>query len=288
MATMPAEPQWDLKLLGPSDEKFVLEFLRLDPLQNAYFISRVIDEGLGPRGQTAAILRGAEVEVLASLSGNLALAGAPDLDRSRREEAMALLADHIMSRAIPVRALISDARLVDPLWRRLANHLSPPTVIRFNQPVYAIEASPTSLPDLSATRFATETDLDALVPACAAMHREEVGIDPLGRDATGYRQRIRELILKKRSVVLMEFGEIAFKCEFSAVTPAAVQLMGVWTRPDRRRRGLARVGLREVCGHLLRQGKSVSLFVNDFNRPAIALYESLGFRQIGTNRALIW
>ena len=47
-------------------------------------------------------------------------------------------------------------------------------------------------------------------------------------------------------------------------------------------------GLREVCGHLARKGKSVTLFVNDFNRPAIALYESLGFRQIGVNRALIW
>jgi len=28
--------------------------------------------------------------------------------------------------------------------------------------------------------------------------------------------------------------------------------------------------------------------VNDFNHPAIALYGSLGFRQIGVNRALIW
>ena len=30
------------------------------------------------------------------------------------------------------------------------------------------------------------------------------------------------------------------------------------------------------------------MFVNDFNSPAISLYESLGFKRIGVNRALIW
>jgi predicted GNAT family acetyltransferase len=67
-----------------------------------------------------------------------------------------------------------------------------------------------------------------------------------------------------------------------------VQLMGVWTAPEFRRRGCARTMLREVCGHLSRRGKTVTLFVNDFNRPAISLYEALGFQRIGINRALIW
>ena len=39
---------------------------------------------------------------------------------------------------------------------------------------------------------------------------------------------------------------------------------------------------------MVREGKTVTLFVNDFNAPAIALYESLGFTRIGMNRALIW
>ncbi len=72
------------------------------------------------------------------------------------------------------------------------------------------------------------------------------------------------------------------------MTADTVQLMGVWTHPRYRRRGLSRELLHEICGHLLRRGKTVTLFVNDFNRPAIALYESLGFERIGVNRALIW
>ena len=165
--------------------------------------------------------------------------------------------------------------------------LDAPTVVRMNQPIYAIRGR-LDFPDLKEVRYSTVRDLDVLVPACGAMHSEEVGIDPLERDASGYRERIRELVDKKRSLIRTHGGKIVAKCEYSAVTPEAVQLMGVWTDPQYRRRGFGRALLREVCGHLARKGKSVTLFVNDFNRPAIALYESLGFKRIGVNRALIW
>jgi predicted GNAT family acetyltransferase len=120
------------------------------------------------------------------------------------------------------------------------------------------------------------------------MHLEEVGIDPLDRDAAGYRERIRELIYRRRAFILTDRERIVFKTELSAITSRAAQLMGVWTAPDARRKGFARRGLAEICGHLVHRGQAVTLFVNDFNAPAIALYESLGFRRIGCNRALIW
>ncbi|HVR44953.1 MAG TPA: GNAT family N-acetyltransferase [Thermoanaerobaculia bacterium] len=288
MVTLPVEPAWSLRSLSSAEASSAIAFLEREPLINVYFLSRLLDEGVGPGGQTVEILRGGEVVALASLSSNLVLAASPDLDDADRDRAMEHLAERVLGRMIPVRAIIADARLVDPLWRRLAPRLAPPTVIRLNQPVYAIPAGPTALPDLETLRYAAESDLHALVPACAAMHVEEVGIDPLRRDAAGYRQRVRELILKRRSLVLTERGRVVFKCEFSAVTPAAVQIMGVWTRPSHRRRGLARTGMSQVCGHVLRQRKAITLFVNDFNTAAVELYESLGFRQIGTNRALIW
>jgi len=159
--------------------------------------------------------------------------------------------------------------------------------VRLSQPVYALRPR-LDFPDLTGSRYSTMRDLDQLVPACAAMHKEEVGIDPMERDAAGYRERIRELVEKKRSVIRVMNHRIASKCEFSAFTKDAVQLMGVWTDPRFRRQGLSRALLTEVCGHLFRRGKIVTLFVNDFNKPAIALYESLGFQRIGVNRALIW
>lgn len=287
MVTMPAEGRWSIKPLGDDDVPQALAFLRRDPLINVYLISRLLEERFAAATQMIEVRFNREMVVLASLATNIVLAADPGQSRDVIETAIAAIADRILTRMLPVRAIISPASLVEMLWTRLRVRLDPPTVVRLTQPVYAIRGR-MDHPDLTAARYSTPRDLEALVPACAAMHKEEVGIDPLERDAAGYRERIRELIERKRSVVLIHEGRIASKCEYSAVTSDAVQLMGVWTAPDLRRRGFSRVLLREVCGHFARKGKTVTLFVNDFNRPAVALYESLGFQRIGVNRALIW
>lgn len=287
MVTLPAEGRWSLRSLSDDDAGPALAFLKRDPLVNVYLISRLLEERFVSATQTVEVRYNREIAMVASLATNVVMACDPQSPRELVDAATAIIAERILTRMLPVRAIISPAPLVDSLWRRLQSQLDPPTVVRMSQPVYAISGR-FDYPDLKDARYSTIRDLDSLVPACAAMHKEEVGIDPLERDSVGYRERIRELVEKKRSVVRIIDGRIAAKCEFSAVTPDAVQLMGVWTNPSCRREGLGRALLREVCGHLARKGKSVTLFVNDFNGPAIALYETLGFRQIGENRALIW
>jgi len=287
VVTLPAEGRWSLRALSDDDAGSALAFLRRDPLINVYLISRLLEERYVSATQTVEVRYNRDIVLVASLATNVVMASDRDAAPEVYDAATAIVAERILTRMLPVRAIISPASLVESLWKRLVSQLDPPTVVRMSQPVYAISGR-FDFPDLKESRFATLRDLDTLVPACAAMHKEEVGIDPLERDSVGYRERIRELVEKKRSIIRHHNGRIAAKCEFSAVTPEAVQLMGVWTDPSLRRQGFGRALLREVCGHLARKGKSVTLFVNDFNRPAIALYESLGFRQIGVNRALIW
>lgn len=291
MAVLPAEGRWSIKSLSDDDVAAALAFLRRDALINVYLISRLLEEKSAAATQIYAVWHNREIALVASLATNIVLASDPGAPRNLTETAVALIADRILTRMLPVRAIISPAPLVEMLWKHLHSRIDPPTVVRLSQPIYAIRRR-FDFPDLTTARYATMRDLDALVPACAAMHKEEVGIDPLERDAAGYRERVRELIERKRSMIRviddLGKGAIASKCEFSAVTNDVVQLMGVWTDPRFRRRGLAKETLREVIGHLFRKGKTVTLFVNDFNTGAIALYESLGFRRIGVNRALIW
>jgi predicted GNAT family acetyltransferase len=287
MATLPAEGRWSIKPLTDDDVRSAISFLQRDPLINVYLISRLLEERTASATQMIEVRFNREIVLVASLATNVVLASAPGVASDLTEAAISIVADRILTRMLPVRAIISPASLVESLWRQIRSRLDPPTVVRMNQPIYAIRRH-FDFPDLSAARYATMKDLDDLVPACASMHMEEVGIDPLERDASGYRERIRELVERKRSVVLPRDGRIAAKCEFSAVTSDTVQLMGVWTNPHCRRRGHGRELLREVCGHLFRKGKTVTLFVNDFNLPAIGLYEKLGFQRIGMNRALIW
>ncbi len=287
MATFPVEGRWSLRLLAEDDFKDALEFLQRDPLINVYLISRLLEERTLAASQIAVVRYNGAIVVVASLATNIVLASDPSLPGDITDAGVSLIAERILARMLPVRAIISPATLVEALWNDLRTRLDPPTVVRLNQPVYALRKR-LDYPDLMLTRYAIMRDLDQLVPACAAMHREEVGIDPLERDAAGYRERIRELVEKKRAVIRVIDGRIVSKAEYSAVTNDAVQLMGVWTHPSYRRQGLSRELLREVCGHLARKGKTITLFVNDFNRPAIGLYESLGFQRIGLNRALIW
>lgn len=287
MVTLPIEGRWAIRNIADEDVDEALVFLRRDPLVNVYLIGRLLEERFAAATQTIEVRYNREIVLVGTLASNIVVAADPATPRHLVDAALAVVADRILTRMLPVRAIISPAPLVESLWSRLRTRIDPPTVVRLNQPIYALQKR-FDFPDLRTARYATLRDLEQLIPACAAMHKEEVGIDPMERDAVGYRERVRELIERQRSVVWIENGRIVAKCEYSAVTPDAVQLMGVWTAPPSRRRGFGRSLLREVCGHLARRGKVVTLFVNDFNRPAIALYEELGFQRIGMNRALIW
>ncbi|MGZ8797659.1 MAG: GNAT family N-acetyltransferase, partial [Thermoanaerobaculia bacterium] len=253
MVSLLVEGRWSLRALGEDDVKNAIAFLQRDPLINVYLISRLFEEHSAAATQIYVVRHNRDIVLLASLATNIVLAADPAEKPDVLDSAIAMIAERIVARMIPVRAIISPANLVEKLWLRLRTRLDPPTVVRMNQPVYSIRKR-FDFPDLTEARFATLDDLEQLVPACAAMHKEEVGIDPLERDAAGYRERIRELIDRRRAIVHVRDGLIASKCEFSAVSEDAVQLMGVWTHPQFRRRGLAKVTLREVCGHLFRRG----------------------------------
>ena len=136
-------------------------------------------------------------------------------------------------------------------------------------------------------RQATVADLDLLLPSCAAAHFEELGVDPLRRDADGFRWRTRTQIEEGRSWLWAEDGVIRFKAEASAWTPDAVQLQQVWTDPPARRQGFAGRALRDLIRLLLERTPTVCLFVRAENAPAIRLYESVGMHHVLDYRSVL-
>ena len=127
------------------------------------------------------------------------------------------------------RMLIGEERAVGELWDAARRRMPRPRDDRPGQPVYALRRAPE--PGETGLRAARLLDLELLVPACAAAHREEIGVDPLKRDADGFRWRTRQQIEEGRSWLWVEDGVILFKAEASAWTPAAVQLQQVWVDP---------------------------------------------------------
>jgi predicted GNAT family acetyltransferase len=164
--------------------------------------------------------------------------------------------------------------------------MPPPRDDRPGQPVYVIDKRPES--GGTALRPATLADLDLLVPACAAAHAEEIGIDPLARDANGFRWRTRSQIEEGRSWIWRDGNAILFKAEASAWTPAAVQLQQVWVDPEVRRRGYATAAMRDLIALLLEQTPTVCLFVRPENEGAIRLYDRVGMRRALSYRSLLF
>jgi RimJ/RimL family protein N-acetyltransferase len=184
------------------------------------------------------------------------------------------------------RMIIGEEHAVDELWGEARRRMPRPRDDRPGQPVYVIEEPPE--PGDTGLRRATVDDLELLVPACAAAHREEIGIDPLRRDPEGFRWRTRAQIDEGRSWLWLEDGVILFKAEASAWTPAAVQLQQVWVDPAARNRGYASRSLRDLCRLLLEHVPAVCLFVRPENAPAIRVYDGIGMRRTISYRSLIF
>ena len=183
------------------------------------------------------------------------------------------------------RMLIGESRAVSELWEAARGRLPAPREDRPGQPVFAISEVPAG--QGTGLRSARIDDLDRLVPACAAAHEQELGIDPLARDADGFRWRTRSQIEQGRSWLWIEDDVILFKAEASAWTPSAVQLQQVWVDPQARRQGYAELGLRDLCRRLLERVPTVCLFVRADNDPAIRLYEKIGMRHVLDYRSVL-
>ena len=259
-----------MQTLTEPDLEQILDFCAGDPVERV-FLEDVARRGLG---RFRAVVDGGRVKALCHVGANVvpsgegcdAFAGAATSDRARM--------------------VIGEEGAVSDLWEAARSRMPRPREDRPGQPVYVLETPPE--PAETVLRPATLDDFDLLLPACAAAHREELGLDPLRRDPEGFRWRTRAQIEDGRSWIWEEDGTILFKAEASAWTPAAVQLQQVWVDPARRNRGYGQRGMRDLCRRLLAQVPTVCLFVRPENAPAIRVYEAIGMRHTISYRSLIF
>jgi hypothetical protein len=256
-------------LVQPSTDQ-ILAFCAEDPVE------RVFLEDIARRhvGRFTALEEGGRLTALCHVGANVVPSG----------ERCWAFADAAL-RGGP-RMIIGLERAVDELWDAVRDRMAEPRDDRPGQPVYVLEDAPP--PGETGIRAAAPDDFERLLPACAAAHFEEIGIDPLRRDPEGFRWRTRAQIEEGRSWLWLEDGTILFKAEASAWTPSAVQLQQVWVDPSVRNRGHAQRGMRDLCRLLLGEVPTVCLFVRPENAPAIRVYDAIGMRRTITYRSLVF
>jgi ribosomal protein S18 acetylase RimI-like enzyme len=258
-----------VKIIEPRLQQ-ILDFCAGDPVERV-FLEDVARRGLG---RFSAFAAGGRLTALCHVGANVVPSGA-DCGRFAS----------VASRG-RARMIIGDEQAVDDLWRDLRERMPAPRDDRPGQPVFVIDEPPD--PGDTDLRAATEDDYELLLPACAAAHEEEIGIDPMARDAEGFRWRTRAQIEEGRSWIWRDNGVILFKAEASAWTPAAVQLQQVWVDPPVRNQRHAQRALRDLIRLLLERVPVVCLFVRPENGPALRVYEAVGMYRHGTYRSLIF
>jgi predicted GNAT family acetyltransferase len=274
-----------LRLLDNRDRDEVIELCDRDPVVNVFISSRVREAGLDPArlgGQLWGYQSGGRL-------GSLCYAGANLVPVAATPPAITAFAGRARLLGRRCSSIVGPAQDVLSLWEMLRPYWGRPREIRPTQPVMAISGPSQVVPDARVRRVRPD-ELDILLPASVAMFTEEVGVSPVGADGgSAYRARVNELIGMGRAFARIEDGRVVFKAEIGSVTPLACQVQGVWVRPELRGRGLAEAGMAAVVAEALRNvAPVVSLYVNDFNRPARAAYRRVGFTDTATFASVLF
>ena len=268
-----------LRLLDARDRSAVAELLARDPVANVFVTARVRAAGFDPwrlGGELWGYVVDGELE-------SLCYAGANLVPINAGHEALDAYAERARRQGRRCSSFVGDAEGVLGLWALLEPSWGAARDVRAAQPLLATGCPPLVAPDPSVRRVRVD-ELDVVVPACIAMFTEEVGVSPLGGDGGGiYRTRVRELVTSGRAFARIDDGRVVFKAEIGAVTSEACQVQGVWVAPEYRGQGLGSAGMAAVVQHCLAEvAPVVSLYVNDYNVPALATYARVGFSRVGT------
>src|SRR5207245_210883 len=115
-------------------------------------------------------------------------------------------------------------------------------------------------------RLATRDDIEKIIPVHARMAFEECGIDPIEKDAIGFRRRVAHRIDMGRIWVWTDLEKLVFKADVASDTPEQIYLEGIYTNPEERGKGFGRRAISQLSRTLLARTRSLCALVNEKNR----------------------
>lgn len=186
------------------------------------------------------------------------------------------------------RMIVAPRAVVDRYWIKVSKWHAPPRRVRRSQPVLAVDRTSLRVQrDAVIVRRAYATEWETVAANSARMIEHELEYDPRGVSAE-FNANVRMMIDRGLWWVAEHEGELCFFCNAGPRSEYTVQVQGIWTPEHLRGRGLATHALSGVCDELLKDVPTVSLYVNDFNEPALRLYERVGFRRTGELATLLF
>jgi hypothetical protein len=270
--------RFTVRPIGREDQPRVLTALDRNPVRDVFIASRILHDGaltsLGPSPLWGAFDDGG-LRGLLHVGPNLV----PATDDEAACEALATAAGGLY----PTRMLVGERVTVELLWSIIGSSFPAPREVRRRQFVYAVDPDRLvrdphpAAPGIA--RLAQRADEDRVLKLSAAMYTEEMGENPLARDPEGYRRRVRMLISRGWTYVYEAAGKLQFKMDVGCASDRTAQIQGVYVPPDLRGRGVGTTAMSACCTLAFDRHPNLSLYVNDFNTPAVTLYERIGFQR---------
>lgn len=180
------------------------------------------------------------------------------------------LFDHLISNGYEIGSLLGGESLCDQVVAMLQARFG----IRYREALAMdfMEAREVTEASSAEVEVPTQADLQELVE-CKICFVADCGLnDPVSAEQT--LQRLGEYRILRRD------GKIASMAQIGAATEGAMKIAAVYTRPDYRGRGLARLVVNTAKNEILAQGKIATLNVDKKNPITNHLYRSLGFQPV--------
>lgn len=290
-----------VRLLTDADTPALAALAVRDPAVNVY-VESVLEAGrlAGPRGGAdGTLFLGVADPDRPGALRSAVWVGSTVVPVAGHDDDVPALAAAVVSLRRRFASVYGPAGTVLPIGAALRAAGHRPRAVREDQPLLVLGQGGLASADGAGPRVgvvpATPEDLDAVLPASAAMFEEELGFSPFFTGAAQYRDRVRRMVADGRvmhapgrPVVGDPTSGVLFKADIGLLSSRCAQIQGVWLHPEHRGRGLAAPAMAEAVRLIARRAPLVSLYVNAFNTPALRTYARVGFEQAGTFATVLY
>ncbi len=140
---------------------------------------------------------------------------------------------------------------------------------------------PISIPPKIEIHTLTDKQVKQIFPLEKAYQYEEVVVHPERFNPAAYFLHFRK-VLKNQKILFATFDGIPVsKAGTNAIGMSYTQIGGVFTAPEHRGKGIARVLMHRLVEEIRISGRTAVLFVRTDNKSAIQLYRRLNFDIVG-------
>ncbi|MFV0429865.1 MAG: GNAT family N-acetyltransferase [Arachnia sp.] len=267
-----------VRVLGPRDRTAVTDFLALRPVETLFLAAKISSFGLDRR--RVGVLHGFERDN--ELAG-VCLDGGTVFPATHDPEAIPRFVE-VLGPVRRASSILGPSQAALGLYVGLSERWpgawASVSNVRQRQPLMLLDAPPTMLGD-ERVRALTPRDFGAYLDASVKMYTEEIGSSPF-KHGPGYESFVQDRLRHDDAYGIVEDGEVLFKADLGPRLGSHTQLQGVWVRPDQRGKRLAVSALASMLRRVMTRYTHVSLYVNDFNTPAVKVYQRLGFETVGS------